>query len=80
MPKHQPLPPIQKGPARPLENAFWHFGGVPKTVVIDNLRAAVKNPDSYDPELVPKLREFERHYGTTILPTKPYTPRHKGTR
>lgn len=23
-----------------LENAFWHFGGVPKTVVIDNLRAA----------------------------------------
>lgn len=61
-----------------LENAFWHFGGVPKTVVIDNLRAAVKNPDWYDPELVPKLRAFEKHYGTTILPTKPYTPRHKG--
>lgn len=61
-----------------LENAFWHFGGVPKTVVIDNLRAAVKKPDWYDPELVPKLRAFEEHYGTTILPTKPYTPRHKG--
>lgn len=61
-----------------LENAFWHFGGIPKTVVIDNLRAAVKNPDWYDPELVPKLRAFEQHYGTTILPTKPYTPRHKG--
>lgn len=61
-----------------LENAFWHFGGVPKTVVIDNLRAAVKSPDWYDPELVPKLRAFEQHYGTTILPTKPYTPRHKG--
>ena len=61
-----------------LENAFWHFGGVPKTVVIDNLRAAVKNPDWYDPELVPKLRAFEQHYGITILPTRPYTPRHKG--
>ena len=61
-----------------LENAFWHFGGVPKTVVIDNLRAAVKKPDWYDPELVPKLRAFEKHYGTTILPTKAYTPRHKG--
>lgn len=61
-----------------LENAFCHFGGVPKTVVIDNLRAAVKNPDWYDPELVPKLRAFEKHYGTTILPTRPYTPRHKG--
>ena len=32
----------------------------------------------YDPELNPKLRAFARHYGTTILPTKPYTPRHKG--
>ena len=63
---------------RALENAFWAFGGVPKTVVIDNLKAAVKQPDWYDPELVPKLRAFERHYGTTILPTKPRTPRHKG--
>ena len=61
-----------------IENAFWHFGGVPKTVVINNLRAAVKTPDWYDPELTPKLRAFEKHYGTTILPTKPYTPRHKG--
>jgi transposase len=61
-----------------LENAFWHFGGVPKTVVIDNLRAAVKKADWYDPELVPKLRAFEKHYGTTILPTRAYTPRHKG--
>lgn len=63
---------------RALENAFWALGGVPKTIVIDNLKAAVKHPDWYDPELVPKLRAFERHYGTTILPTKPYTPRHKG--
>ena len=26
---------------RCLENAFWHFGGVPQTLVIDNLKAAV---------------------------------------
>ncbi|MEM6473436.1 MAG: IS21 family transposase [Planctomycetota bacterium] len=61
-----------------LENAFWAFGGVPKTVVIDNLKAAVKKPDWYDPELVPKLRAFEQHYGTAVLPTKAYTPHHKG--
>jgi transposase len=61
-----------------LENAFWHFGGVPQTLVIDNLRAAVKHPDWFDPELVPKVRSFAEHYGTVILPTKPYTPRHKG--
>jgi transposase len=61
-----------------LENAFWHFGGVPQTLVIDNLKAAVKHPDWFDPELVPKVASFAAHYGTVILPTKPYTPRHKG--
>ncbi len=61
-----------------LENAFWHFGGVPKTLVIDNLKAAVKNADWYDPEIHPKIQSFCEHYGTVILPAKPYTPRHKG--
>jgi transposase len=61
-----------------LENAFHHFGGVPQTLVIDNLKAAVKHPDWFDPELVPKVAAFCRHYGTVILPTKPYMPRHKG--
>ena len=61
-----------------LENAFWDFGGVPKTTVIDNPRAFVKHPDWYDPELNPRLASFAEHYGTVILPTKPYTPRHKG--
>lgn len=63
---------------RCLENAFWHFGGVPQTVVIDNLKAAVHQADWYDPELSPKLQSFCRHYGTVILPTKVRTPRHKG--
>lgn len=63
---------------RCLENAFWHFGGVPRTVVIDNLKAAVMKADWFDPDLNPKLQAFAQHYGTVILPTKPYTPRHKG--
>ena len=63
---------------RALENAFWHFGGVPRTLVIDNLKAAVNKADWYDPELHPKIQSFCEHYGTVILPTKPYTPRHKG--
>lgn len=63
---------------RALENAFRYFGGVPETVIIDNLRAAVATPDWYEPELNPKVREFARHYGTVILPTRPYTPEHKG--
>lgn len=63
---------------RSLENAFAHFGGVPRTLVIDNLRAAVKRADWFDPELCPKVRSFAGHYGLAVLPTKPYTPRHKG--
>ncbi len=61
-----------------LENAFRHFGGVPKRLVIDNLKAAVARGDWYDPDVHPKLQSFARHYGTVFLPTKPYTPRHKG--
>ncbi|MEQ8788422.1 MAG: IS21 family transposase [Pirellulaceae bacterium] len=57
-----------------LENSFRHFGGVPKTLVIDNLKAAVRRGDWYDP----KLMSFARHYGTAFLPTKPYTLEHKG--
>jgi transposase len=63
---------------RALENAFRHFGGVPETVVIDNLKAGVIKPCVYDPELNPKLRDFAEHYGTCILPSRVRTPRHKG--
>ncbi len=63
---------------RVRENAFRYFGGVTATLVIDNLKAAVNKADWFDPDLNPKVVEFARHYGTVILPTKPYTPRHKG--
>ena len=63
---------------RALENALRAFGGVPKTLVIDNLRAAVTRADWYEPELTPKVAEFCRHYGTVILPTRPRRPEHKG--
>ncbi len=63
---------------RCLENAFRYFGGVPRTLVIDNLRAAVTRTDWYDPELNAKVAEFCRHYSTVMLPTRPAMPRHKG--
>lgn len=63
---------------RCLENAFCAFGGVPQRLVTDNLRAAVTTADWFDPELNPKVRSFCQHYGVVLLPTRPYTPRHKG--
>ena len=63
---------------RGVESAFRHFGGVTRTLVIDNLRAAVKKVDWFEPELNPKVVSFCEHYGTVILPTKPAMPRHKG--
>lgn len=63
---------------RCLENAFWYFGGVPQTTVIDNLKAAVPRADWYDPDVHPKIQSFCQHYSTVILPTKPGMPRHKG--
>ncbi len=61
-----------------LEQAFLEFGGAPHRLVIDNLKAAVPQADWYDPDIHPKLRAFAAHYRTVVLPTKPYTPRHKG--
>jgi len=49
------------------------FGGVPKTLVIDNLKAAVTNADWFDPDLIRSGR-VRAALRTVILPTKPYTP------
>lgn len=61
-----------------IENAFHYFGGVPKRLLIDNLKAAVHRADWYDPEIHPKLQSFATHYATVFVPTKPYRPEHKG--
>jgi len=63
---------------RCLENSFRAFGGSSLTINLDNLKAAVLKADWADPELNPKLADFARHYGATILPCLPRTPEHKG--
>jgi transposase len=63
---------------RCIENAFYHFGGAPRCLVLDNLRAAVKKADWFEPELNPMVRAFAAHYGTVFLPARPYRPTYKG--
>jgi transposase len=59
------------------QRALAFFGGVPALLVPDNLRAAVKRPDRYAPELNATYQDLARHYGTAILPARPYKPKDK---
>lgn len=56
---------------------FAFLGGVPLIIVCDNLKAAVTNPDRYDPGLNRTYQEMAAHYGTTVIPARPYKRRDK---
>lgn len=58
--------------------AFEFFDGVPRRVVLDNLRAAIVHAALYDPEVQRSYRECAEHYGFLIAPCRPRTPEHKG--
>lgn len=57
--------------------ALEFFGGVPKVVVPDNLKAGVKKPCRYEPELNPAYAEFAEHYGLAVVPARVRKPRDK---
>jgi len=58
-------------------HAFEFFGAVPHLVVCDNLRSGVTRAHRYEPEVNTTYQEMAAHYGTAILPTRPYKPRDK---
>lgn len=58
--------------------AFEWFGGVPRRVVVDNLKAAIVKAVLYDPIVQRAYRECAEHYGFLISPCRPRTPEHKG--
>ena len=57
--------------------AFEWFGGVPRRLVIDNLKAAIVRAVLYDPEVQRVYRELAEHYGFLIAPCRPRMPEHK---
>jgi transposase len=59
-------------------NAFAFFGGVPKRVVIDNLKAGIARVCWHEPQAQQSYRECAEHYGFLIDPCRPHTPEHKG--
>jgi len=60
------------------QRALASFGGVPRRVVLDNLKAAVVKALVLDPILGEAYRKLAQHYHFLISPNRPATPRHKG--
>jgi transposase len=60
------------------ERAFRRLGGVPRVLVLDNLKEGVLTPDVYDPALNPVYRDVLRHYGAVALPCRTGDPDRKG--
>jgi len=58
-------------------HAFAAFGAVPTLVVSDNLKSGVIRACFYEPEINRSYAEMAAHYGTAILPARPYKPRDK---
>ena len=53
------------------------LGGVTRAIVPDQLKSAVVKACRYDPGVQRTTAELARHYGTTILPARPRSPRDK---
>jgi transposase len=58
--------------------ALTFMGGSPQLIVPDNARAMIADPDRYEPRSNDTVLDFARHYGTSILPARPYCPQDKG--
>jgi len=57
--------------------AFEFYQGVTQIIVPDNLKSAVTKADKYDPELNQSFQDMAEHYGTVVIPARPYRPKDK---
>lgn len=60
-------------------HAFQFLGGIPKTLVPDNLKSGVKRADFYEPDLNTTYQEMAAYYGTIILPARIRKPKDKAS-
>jgi transposase len=57
--------------------ALTFFGGAPEVLVPDNLKAGVKSPNRYEPDINPTYQELARHYGVAVVPARSKKPKDK---
>jgi len=53
------------------------FGGVPEQLVSDNLKAGITKACFYEPKVNRTYADLATHYGTAVIPARPYKPRDK---
>jgi transposase len=58
-------------------HAFNYSQAVPRALVPDNLKSGVTKPCYYEPKINRSYAELAAHYGTAVLPARPYKPRDK---
>jgi len=63
---------------RAHERAFESFGGVPRVLRHDNLKAAIVRACLYDPDISEMCAAFARHWGFVPLPSRPRHPQEQG--
>jgi transposase len=59
------------------QRALEFLGGVPKCIVPDNLKSGISDPCRYEPGINRSYHDFAQHYGTAVIPARPYKPRDK---
>ena len=58
-------------------NALAFFDGVPRQIVCDNLRSGITRACFYEPLVNRTYADMARHYGTAVIPARPYKARDK---
>lgn len=59
------------------QRALRYFDGVPQLLVPDNLKSAVILADRYEPGINRTYADMAAHYGSAVLPARPYKPKDK---
>lgn len=60
-----------------INSMLKFYESVPKTILCDNLKTAVKRPCKYEPVFTEVCNQLSEHYQTTFSATRPYSPRDK---
>lgn len=60
-----------------LSSCLKELGGVPRSLVPDNMKSAVYKTNRYEPDINRVLEDFGNHYGMAIIPARARKPKDK---